>query len=148
MKEIKKIEVVVSKEKTLWVSEDGTEFNTKRECFQHELKNNRTYCYKEYHKLNPTLLDGHFIRYIGPDATLAIVNLKSSEDYDVFKQYTLHECNITDRSYDIEEPKRYPYNMIALRYPDYVSEYDEDLNSLISDFKFLLEQCEKAKRKI
>ena len=78
MKEIKKIEVIVSKEKTVWVSEDGTEFNTKRECFQHELKNNRAYCYKEYHKLNPTLLDGHYIRYIGPDATIAIVNLKNS----------------------------------------------------------------------
>lgn len=148
MKPIETIEVTITKKEIIWKAEDGTKFNTKRECFQYELKNNRPYCYKEYQKLNPTLLDGHFIRYIGPDATIAIVNLKSSEEYDIFKQYTLHECNITDRSYDIEEPKRYPYNMIALRYPDYVSEYDEDLNSLISEFKFLLEQCEKAKRKI
>lgn len=151
MKKIKKIEVIVSNKTTAWIAEDGTEFvgdNAKRSCFRYELKNNRAYCYEEYRKLNPTLLDGHFIRYIGPDATIAIVNLKSSKDYDIFKQYTLHECNISDRSYDIEEPKRYPYNMIALRYPDYVSEYDEDLNSLISEFKFLFEQCEKAKRKI
>ena len=151
MKEIKKIEVIVSKETSLWVAEDGTEFTGnegKRKCFQHELKADRTYCYNEYQKLNPTLLDGYFIRYIGSDATIAIVNLKNSKDYDVFKQYTLHECNITDRSYDIEEPKKYPYTMIALRDPDYVCEYDNDLNSLISDFSFLLDQCKKAKEKI
>jgi hypothetical protein len=149
MKEIKKIEVIVSNQTTVWVAEDGTEFtgnNAERKCFQYELKNNRAYCYKEYQKLNPTLLDGHLIRYIGPDATIVIVNLKSSKDYDILKQYTLHEQNITDRSYDIDEPKRYPYNMVIIRYPDYVSEYDEDLNSLISEFGFLLEQCKKAKK--
>ena len=143
MEKIKEFEVVV-REKTVWVSKDGTEFNTKRECFQYELKNNRPYCYKEYQKLDSTLLDGHFIRYIGPDATIAIVHLKSSEEYDIFKQYTLHECNITDRSYDIDEPKTYPYKMIAVRYPDYVIEYDKDLESLISQLEFLLEQCKKA----
>ena len=151
MKEIKKFEVIISNKTTAWVAKDGTEFigdDAKRNCFQYELKNDRAYCYKEYQKLNPTLLDSYLIRYIGLEATFAIVNLKNSKDYDIFKQYTLHECNITDRSYDIKEPKKYPYTMIALRYPDYVYEYDNDLNSLISEFSFLLDQCKKAKEKI
>ena len=140
MKEIRTIKMVERTE-VKFVADDGKEFigeNAEKECKAYERRMNEDVIKKEFNKLNGVKISIPAVNLFYDEAEFWKITLNSKKDYITMTDYfeTIYYCNCCY----MEEPREYPYTMIAVVGYDW---YDEYRNNLKAELQKAIEQLDK-----
>lgn len=147
MKEIR-ITKMVEQTTVTFEANDGKKFtgeNAERDCKNYEMQLNKELCEKEFKKLKPIFLDEDIMSWFSGNECdqFIIVNLKDENDFDCLKNYIQSHNKYME--FDIEEPQKYPQQMVVSMSESWTCEYRRGLDYLTQQLESLVEKCHKAR---
>lgn len=143
MKEIRETKLV-EQTTVRFVADDGTEFETERDCACYERRCDSDRCCKAYQRLNPKWLNIPCVDWNG-ECTIEAVTLSCEKDFDTLLDYAYTLDCYADVYF--KKPDSYPCAKIVVYGNGWVDEYKNGIatfkESLLDIAKILQEKEEE-----
>lgn len=144
MKEIRETKLV-EQTTVKFVADDGTEFETERDCVEYERRCNSDKCHEAYQRLHPKWLDIPFVDW-NEHCYVEMVSLSCEKDFDTLIDYVYvigsYACA------NLKKPDAYPCTKIVVYGEGWVDEYAYEITALKKNLLDIVKTLQEKEEEI